>query len=164
MYADDAALFVKPVRDDIATVAEILDIFGRALGLMVNRSKCVVYPIHCEEVDVEVVLQDFQCPIKNFPCTYLGLPLHYRHLRRVEFQPLIDKVGNRLPAWKGWFLNRAGHLKLMTTVLTVMPTFFLTVFSQKMVSQEARQIAEGFSFGKELTMPEEVTAWCNGRK
>jgi mannosylglycoprotein endo-beta-mannosidase len=131
MCADDAALFVKLVRDDIATVAEILDIVGRASGLMVNHSKCAVYLVHCVEVDVEAVLQDFQCLIKNFPCTYLGLPLHYRQLRRVEFQPLIDKVGNMLPAWKGRFLNRAGCLKLMITVLTAIPTFFLTVFAPK---------------------------------
>jgi hypothetical protein len=131
MYADDVALFVKPVRDDIATMAEILDIFGRASGLLVNRSNCAIYPVHCEEVDVEAAKQDFQCPIKFFPCTYLGLPLHYRQLRRVEIQPLIDKVGNKLPTWKGQFLNRAGRLKLMTTVLTAMPTFFLTVFPPK---------------------------------
>jgi hypothetical protein len=49
----------------------------------------------------------------------------------VDFQPLLDKLGNRLAAWRGRFLNRGGRLKLMTTVLTVMPTYYLTVFAPK---------------------------------
>lgn len=76
-------------------------------------------------------MEDFNCPVKNFPCTYLGLPLHYRKLSRVEIQPIIDKMANRLPAWKGRFLNRAGRLKLVNSVLMAMPTYFLTVFEQK---------------------------------
>jgi hypothetical protein len=95
-----------------------LDIFGKATGLIVNRSKCAVYPIHCEEIDIEDVMEDFTCPIKNFPCVYLGLPLHFRALHRVEIQPLVDKMANRLSSWKGKFLNKAGRLKLMNTVLS----------------------------------------------
>jgi hypothetical protein len=72
MYADAVALFVKPVRDDIATMAEILDIFGRASGLLVNRSNCAIYPVHCEEVDVEAAKQDFQCLIKIFSLHLFG--------------------------------------------------------------------------------------------
>lgn len=67
----------------------------------------------------------------SFPCTYLGLPLHYRALRRVEIQPLVDKMGRRLATWKGRFLNKAGRLKLVNTMLTAMPTYFLTAFAPK---------------------------------
>lgn len=43
----------------------------------------------------------------------------------------IDKVAKRLPAWKGTFSNRAGRLKLVNTVLSSMPVYFLTVFEPK---------------------------------
>lgn len=96
-----------------------------------NVSKSAVYPIRCEGLDIEDIMESFTCQIKSFPSTYLGLPLHYRQLRRVDIQPLIDKVTNRLPTWKGRFLNKAGRLRLMNTVLSSIPTYFLTVFAPK---------------------------------
>jgi hypothetical protein len=131
LYADDAALFLKPVKEDVQVVAHILHIFGHVSGLNTNRDKCVVFPIRWFGVDVADVMEAFQCPIQVFPFKYLGLPLHFKQLRRVEVQPLIDKLANRLPMWKGRFLNRADRLKLLNSVLSAMPTYFLTVFAPK---------------------------------
>jgi mannosylglycoprotein endo-beta-mannosidase len=129
----------------VHTVAEILQIFGQVSGLVVNRSKCAVYPIRCEEVDITEIMQSFHCPIKSFPCTYLGLPLRHRALHRVEIQPLVDKVANRLASWKGKFLNKAGRLKLLNTVLSSIPTYFLTVFvAKKWAIRKLDKIRRGF--------------------
>jgi mannosylglycoprotein endo-beta-mannosidase len=78
-------------------------------------------------------MQSFQCQIKDFPCQYLGLPLHFRVLRRLEIQPLIDKVAVRLSAWRRKLLNKAGRLVLVNTILTSIPTYYLTVFALKKV-------------------------------
>jgi hypothetical protein len=43
-------------------------------------------------------------------------------------QPVIQKIGNRLLGWKINFLSYPGRELLVKTVLTVMPTFLLTVF------------------------------------
>lgn len=45
LYADDAALFVNPVRQELRMVAEILELFGKASGLVVNRDKCAIHPV-----------------------------------------------------------------------------------------------------------------------
>jgi hypothetical protein len=37
-------------------------------------------------------------------------------------QPLVDKVANRLPAWKGRLLNRSGRLILVQSTLCAIPT------------------------------------------
>jgi len=95
----------------------------------VNVTKSACYPINCHGIDVEQLLQNFNCPVKTFPCTYLGLPLHFKRLPRVEVQPLVEKVTARLPTWKGKFLNKAGRLKLLNAVLTSIPMHFLTVFA-----------------------------------
>jgi hypothetical protein len=131
MYVDDAALFVNPVKDEFQIVADILNIFGEAFGLITNRGKCAAYPIRCDGLNLDYLLADFQCPVKQFPCTYLGLPLHFRQLHRVEIQPIIDKMSNRLPTWKGRFLNKGGRLRLLNSVLTSIPIYFLTAFAQK---------------------------------
>ena len=48
-------------------------------------------------------------------------------MRRVDIQPLIDKVGSLLATWKGKLLNRAGRLKLINLMLTSIPTYYLTI-------------------------------------
>jgi hypothetical protein len=68
LYADDAAVFLKPVREDVAVVARILQTFGHTSGLVTNQAKCVVYPIRCDNFNVEEIMENFQCPIEAFPC------------------------------------------------------------------------------------------------
>jgi hypothetical protein len=43
MYADDVALFVKPLRHEVAVVKEILHGFGLTSGLIINSEKCVAF-------------------------------------------------------------------------------------------------------------------------
>jgi hypothetical protein len=128
LYADDAAIFLNPIKEEVATVFDILSTFGHASGLVTNPGKSAAFPIRCEELDVRDIMQPFGCPIQSFPCKYLGLSLHLRQLRRVDVQPLIDKLASRLPSWKGRFLDKAGRLRLLSSVLTSIPTYFLTIF------------------------------------
>jgi hypothetical protein len=44
------------------------------------------------------------------------------------FQPLIQKLGDRLPGWKRNFFSYPGRELLVKSVLSAMPTFFLTIF------------------------------------
>ena len=145
LFADDAAIFLKPVREDVQEIMQILMSFGTASGLLTNIQKSAVYPICCEHLNLSQVMECFNYPVKNFPCTYLGLPLHTRKLRRVDIQPLVDKVAARLPAWKGKFLNKAGRLTVLKAVLSSIPTYFLTVFQpQKWMTKQIDKLRRGF--------------------
>ena len=128
LFADDAAIFLNPVGEEVQVVKHILEAFGRASGLITNTEKSEVYPIRCEGLDLQHIMDAFKCPVKSFPCKYLGLPLHVRAIRHIDIQPLIDKMGGKLAAWKGRLLNRAGRLRLVNSVLSSLPTYFLTVF------------------------------------
>ena len=80
LYADDAAIFLNPIQEEVREVASLLATFGVVSGLCVNIAKSACYPIRCEDIDVPELMQHFNCPIRSFPCTYLGLPLHFRRL------------------------------------------------------------------------------------
>jgi hypothetical protein len=43
-------------------------------------------------------------------------------------EPVIQKIGDRLPGWKRGLLSRPGREMLIKSVLTAIPTYFLTVF------------------------------------
>lgn len=47
IYADDVALFIKPVEEELLLTKEILDIFGKASGLVTNFNKSSIIPIRC---------------------------------------------------------------------------------------------------------------------
>jgi hypothetical protein len=82
----------------------------------------------CTAENISDALADFPRKVSSFPGKYLGLPLHTRKLRRVDDQPLIDKIGGRLPGWKGKMLSSAGRETLVKSVLTSQPIYHLTVF------------------------------------
>lgn len=76
LYADDAALFVR----------RLLQAFGDATGLKTNLQKSQLFPIRCTELDLTLLIHSFQGEQGQFPCKYLGLPLHIGKTRRADEQ------------------------------------------------------------------------------
>lgn len=52
LYADDATIFINLKREGLLTVKNILDMFGKAPGLVANFDKSSIHPIRCEELDL----------------------------------------------------------------------------------------------------------------
>lgn len=46
MYADDTAIFIKPTKNDVAALTDLLIMFGEATGLKTNFHKSTVVPIY----------------------------------------------------------------------------------------------------------------------
>jgi hypothetical protein len=128
LYADDAAIFANPDQQELSRIHQLLQTFGNCSGLKVNLSKTEVFPIRCTGDLISTALMGFPGKVMAFPGKYLGLPLHTRKLRRIDVQPLIDKIGSRLPGWKGKMLSSAGRETLVKSVLTSQPIYHLTVF------------------------------------
>lgn len=75
--------------------------------------------------------------------------LHFWALHRVEVQPLSYKLANRLSTWKDKFVNKAGRLRLLNIVVSLMPTYFLTVFHlKKWAMKRIDKIRRGFLWKK----------------
>jgi hypothetical protein len=145
LYADDAAIFANPDRNELHHISQILNIFGNCSGLKVNLNKTEIFPIRCDETTVTKVLLHFPRKIGKFPGNYLSLPLHTRKLRRVDVQPLLDKIGGRIPGWKGKLLSMAGGETLVKCVLSSQPIYHLTVFPiQKWLLKQIDKMRRSF--------------------
>ena len=59
LYADDAALFLNPRKEEVDTTLKILEHFGEATGLKVNLTKSLVAAIRCTELDLQSILSNF---------------------------------------------------------------------------------------------------------
>jgi hypothetical protein len=130
LYADDAAVFAAPTSLDIEHLHRILNFFGECSGLKINMSKTEIYPIRLPSETVMQLLPNFPGKVCNFPGKYLGLPLHVRRLRKIDVQPLLEKIGARIPGWKGRFLTTAGRETLVKTVLSAQPIYHMTAFPE----------------------------------
>jgi hypothetical protein len=132
LYVDDVALFIHSCSEDIATLKEILAAFGDATCLCTNLQKTEVFPIRVNDFDLEQILEGFPAQTKSFPCRYLGLPLHTMKLRKIDFVPLLDKVGEggegKLPGWNDKLMSKVARAQLVKSVLTSIVTYHITVF------------------------------------
>jgi hypothetical protein len=122
LYANDDALFISTTERDFRVATAILEIFA-ASGLNTNFAKTEIYSINCD--DILPFLHNSGMVISSFPCKYLGLPLHVRKPTKAMMQPVVQKLADMLPRWKKFF-SHPGRKLLVKTVLSVVPTYFLT--------------------------------------
>jgi hypothetical protein len=59
---------------------------------------------------------------------YLGIPLSVSKLPRLALIPLLDRVANKLPAWKERLMHRRGLLALIKSTLSAMPIYSSIAF------------------------------------
>ncbi|GJZ53830.1 RNA-directed DNA polymerase, eukaryota, reverse transcriptase zinc-binding domain protein [Tanacetum coccineum] len=99
-YADDALFFGKWSRSNARNLILIL--------------KSVASSLNCSHDSV--------------PFTYLGLPVGKRMYFCDRWIEVINKVQNRLIAWKAKSLSIGGRLTLLKSVLGSIPIYFLSLF------------------------------------
>ena len=97
MYADDAVIFLRPEKHEVRALSHLLNLFEQMTGLQTNVQKSSIAPICYDSLDLDDILADLPTTQVTFPIKYLGLPLSIRRLRKVDFQPLVDKAVARLP-------------------------------------------------------------------
>lgn len=62
LYANDVALFIKSVEEDMNLTMGILNRFGDASGMYTNFQNSYVIPIRCEEPRLETVQDEESGP------------------------------------------------------------------------------------------------------
>jgi hypothetical protein len=70
----------------------------------------------------------FGCESGSYPFKYLGIPIHFRKLRNVEWKPIEDRIERKLSSWIGKLLSYGDHLILINSILTILPMFMLSFF------------------------------------
>jgi hypothetical protein len=151
LYADDVALFIKPIEEELQITRDILRVFGEASGLQTNIQKSNIIPISCAEDSLTTIQDILPCTISEFPCKYLGLPLSNKKLRKRDLMPWIEKIADKLPCWKAALMNRAGRATLVQAVLSAMPVHLLIAINvPKWFIKAVDKIRRGFLWqGKE---------------
>jgi hypothetical protein len=89
----------------------------------------------------------------HFPIKYLGLPLSPKRLRKLDFQPQIDKAAGKLSNWYGRNLTQAGRVSLTKSVLSSQPIYLLTVLKpSNEVLEDLDKIRRRFLWAGDTTL------------
>jgi hypothetical protein len=126
LYADDAALFLRPSFQDLVNIQVILQQFGSASSLSVKFQKLALYMIRSDASPQSLWNRHFRGTVASLPATYRSLPLRLHSPTRGDEQQLVDKIAGHLASWKGKLLNRAGRLALVNAVLSNMSVYYMT--------------------------------------
>jgi hypothetical protein len=152
LYADDAIIFVALTKRVIKALRAILDIFGQTTGLCTNVLKLEVFPIRCSGLQLDQILDRFPAPLREFPYHYLGLPLHPKKLRKIDFLPLIEKVGDKLLSCKEKLMSKAARAQLVNSDLMTVVTYHATIFNlPKWLTKKIDKIQRNFYWKGEDT-------------
>jgi hypothetical protein len=94
-------------------------------------------------------------PSSEFPVKYLGIPLSVTRLPQSALHPLIDKVADRLPVWKGRLMHRSGRLALIKSTLMAIPIYTsISVGLPSWMRQAMEKIMKAFLWTVTDTIPQ----------
>jgi hypothetical protein len=91
--------------------------------MRINFHKCDLIAINVEEEEAQTIAQSLCCRLGTFLMKYLGVPLHYKKLRKEDLQTVIDNILKKAGGWRGRLLNHAEKLELVRSVLASIPKF-----------------------------------------
>ena len=119
--------------------------FEAISGLKVNPSKTEAIPVG-EGIPMETLALVLGCKIGSLPTSYLGLPLGAPYKSTRVWDAVEERFRKRLSLWKRQYLSKGGHLTLLKSTLSSLPTYFLSLFViPKRVC--ARLESKGISYG-----------------
>jgi len=129
----------------LRNIKSILFSFQSFSGLTVNYAKSGIVVIGKDVNWAEMAAAELQCNLVELPITYLGVPLGASMSRFSSWQPIIERIQNRLSSWKASCISRAGKLILIKAVLSSLPVYYLSIFKMsKKVAAEINRIQRRF--------------------
>jgi hypothetical protein len=107
-YADDTIFMFEDNLEYARNLKIILCTFEHLTGLKINFSKSEVYCFGSAVEKQEEYAYIFTCKVGEIPFRYLGMPVHYKRLSKIDWRPAEEKVENKCPCWQGgYFLLEA---------------------------------------------------------
>ena len=121
--------------------------FEAISGLKVNPSKTEAILVG-EGIPMETLALVLGCKIGSLPTSYLGLPLGAPYKSTRVWDAVEERFRKRLSLWKRQYLSKGGHLTLLKSTLSSLPTYFLSLFViPKRVCAKLEKIQRDFLWG-----------------
>nr|XP_025675136.1 uncharacterized protein LOC112775601 [Arachis hypogaea] len=143
-FADDTILFCPPEEETIKNYKRLLHCFELMSGLSINFEKSSLIPVNYEQRWTRKMCCLLDCKEAALPVRYLEISLGANPRLVKMWQPVIDKVEDKLGLWKAKTLNKAGKLVLIKSVLNSLSIYYLSLYkmpkavAEKLISLQCR--------------------------
>lgn len=148
MYADDLLLMGKAEQGEMQRIHLILDQFCQLSGQKISREKSKLWFSKVTTLaQIRSALRIFGAKFADTSEAYLGGPVDVS--RPAAFKPLLQKVDNKLHAWKARLLSPAGKIILIKSVMEVLAIYHMsTTAIHKSVLDQIQSKCVQFFWGK----------------
>jgi hypothetical protein len=127
LFVDDTLIFCEPTVEQIQNLRCLLLCFEAASGLKINLSNSTIVLIGVVG-NLKVLSSILGCGVDSLLLTYLGLPLGANHRDSSIWDAIIGKKEAKLAGWKRMYLSKGGRLTLIKSMISNMPTYYLSLF------------------------------------
>jgi mannosylglycoprotein endo-beta-mannosidase len=127
-YAADTVLCISHDPEKAINLKLLLYMFELMSGLKINYQKSEIFMVGGDNTTIEYYSSLFGCQVGSLPMKYLGVPVTYRTLRNSNLDPLDSKFIKKLDAWIGGSNSSGGHLTLVNSSLSSLPSYFISLF------------------------------------
>ena len=125
LFADDTLVFCDANSNHITALRGILSRFEEVSELKINLGKSVLVPVG-DVPNLHELVEILGCSESALPLKYLGLPLGASFKDKTVWNPILEKMEQRLAGWKRLYLSRGARLLLLRALsLACLLIFFL---------------------------------------
>jgi hypothetical protein len=144
-------LVLEAYPKQLFVLKALLNSFADLTGLKVNYTISNIYPINVSDEKMEILSMTFNCQIGTYHFPYLGLPLGLTKPKVEDFLPIVNRIERRLTS-TSIFLNEAGKLEMVNSVLMALPTFYMCTLKLPPTMVKQMTNIENTVFGGVLTL------------
>ncbi|XP_057440482.1 uncharacterized protein LOC130732451 [Lotus japonicus] len=127
-FADDTIFIGEASIQNLVVLKSILRCFELCSGLKVNFHKSKLATVAVGVGVASQFVSFLNCKVMDIPFVYLGIPVGARPSCQRMWEPVINKIKNRLSSWKQKLISFGGCICLIQSVLSSLPLFFLSFF------------------------------------
>jgi hypothetical protein len=102
LFADDSILFYDADPQQMMYIRLVLTYFEAVTGLRVNMSKSEMVPVG-DVPNLSILADIMCCCIREFPMTYLGMPLGASFKSKAIWNFIVEKMERKLEGWKSLY-------------------------------------------------------------
>jgi len=151
-FVDDTMLQGLPTVKEALVYNQILKEISLATGMEVNLSKSKIFFLNINIAIQRKISRILGFQRDSLPTKYLGIPLIARPMHKSIWEPVLNKLQDKVKNWTFRVLNVARRLVMIKAVLQSIPFFMLsTLLAPKGVLEQFRSIQTYFLWSKQET-------------
>ncbi|XP_058775034.1 uncharacterized protein LOC131649281 [Vicia villosa] len=127
-FADDTLLIEEGNWKQIWAIKTVLKAFELVSGLGTNYRKSKLIGINISDNLMEAASSLLSCKVEGKVFSFLGILVGANPRRISTWNPLLDKIKKRLSSWKNRFLNFAGRITLIKSILCSLSIFTMSFY------------------------------------